>query len=315
MVMEFNSQNESIMKWPNLKHLNYLVVLHQEQHFHRAAEKCHVTQSTLSTAIQNLEEHFGAQLLEREHKSFVFSAYGLSIVDRSKRLLNEARELMDFAQTAGDWQKGELKLGVIPTIAPFLFEALIKSVNRVFPDLNLHLQEDTTDHLLAQLHQGELDLLILALPIETPGCKQLVIGHDPFHLVTHRSSLADLHIPLDVSALPKNSIFLLQQEHCMTEHAVSACGLKHSEQVNSLAVSSLHTLVQLANAKLGFTFIPELALQQDILAKSNLVALPAEDNAFREIGLVWRSGTTRVQLFRSLAECLAPLMPISITNP
>ena len=299
------------MKWPNLKHLHYLVVLHQEQHFHRAAEKCHVTQSTLSTAIQNLEEHFGAQLLEREHKSFVFSAFGLEIVERSKRLINEARELVDYASNAGDWRAGELKLGVIPTIAPFLFEGLIKSVKRLYPNLALHLQEDTTENLLSQLHEGKLDLLVLALPIETPGCKQLVLGHDPFHLVMHRSVCANTQAKIDVSTLPKNSIFLLQQEHCMTDHAVSACGLKHSEQVHSLAASSLHTLVQLANAKLGYTFIPELALQQDILSKSSLVALPAEDNAYREIGLVWRNGTTRVQLFRSLAECLAPLMPVN----
>jgi LysR family hydrogen peroxide-inducible transcriptional activator len=298
------------MKWPNLKHLHYLVILHQEQHFHRAAQRCHITQSTLSTAIQNLEEHFGAQLLEREHKSFVFSGYGNEIVERAKRILNEAHELMDYAQTAGDWRRGDLKLGVIPTIAPFLFEALIKSVGRVFPELNLHLQEDTTDHLLTQLSEGQLDLLILALPMETPGCKQLIIGHDPFHLITHQKGQAELSKPLDVESLPKNSIFLLQQEHCMTGHAVSACGLKHSEQVNSLAASSLHTLVQLANANLGYTFMPEMALQQDILSKTDLVALPAEDKAYREIGLVWRSGTTRVQLFRSLAECLSPLMPI-----
>ena len=300
------------MKWPNLKHLHYLIVLHQEQHFHRAAQRCHITQSTLSTAIQNLEEHFGAQLLEREHKSFVFSAYGNEIVERSKRILSEAYELMDYAQTAGDWRRGDLKLGVIPTIAPFLFEALIKSVGRVFPDLNLHLQEDTTDHLLTQLSEGQLDLLILALPIETPGCKQLVIGHDPFHLITHKDGQVASNMPVDVESLPKHSIFLLQQEHCMTGHAVSACGLKHSEQVNSLAASSLHTLVQLANANLGYTFMPEMALQQDILAKTNLVALPAEEQAYREIGLVWRNGTTRVQLFRSLAECLSPLMPIQI---
>lgn len=299
------------MKWPNLKHLHYLIVLHQEQHFHRAAERCHVTQSTLSTAIQNLEEHFGAQLLEREHKSFVFSEFGLEVVERSKRLVNEARELVDFASNAGDWRSGKLKLGVIPTIAPFLFEGLIKSVRRVFPNLSLHLQEDTTENLLSQLNEGEMDLLILALPMETPGCRQLVLGHDPFHLVMHQSTYETTHLPLDVAALPKNSIFLLQDEHCMTGHAVSACGLKHSEQVNSLAASSLHTLVQLANAKLGYTFIPELALQQEILEKSNLIALPAENNAFREIGLVWRSGTTRNQLFRALAECIAPLMPIS----
>ncbi|MDM7861870.1 LysR substrate-binding domain-containing protein [Alteromonas sp. ASW11-36] len=298
------------MKWPNLKHLHYLVVLHQEQHFHRAAERCHVTQSTLSSAIQNLEEHFGAQLLEREHKAFVFSAFGLEIVERSKRIINEARELVDFACNAGDWRSGTLKLGVIPTIAPFLFEGLIKSVNRLYPSLSLHLQEDTTENLLEQLNEGDLDLLVLALPMETPGCKQLVIGHDPFHLVMHRSTYESTEMPLDVTSLPKNSIFLLQQEHCMTGHAVSACNLRYSEQVNSLAASSLHTLVQLANAKLGYTFIPELALQQDILEKSDLISLPAEDNAFREIGLVWRNGTTRVQLFRSLAECLAPLMPV-----
>ncbi|WP_100643930.1 hydrogen peroxide-inducible genes activator [Alteromonas facilis] len=298
------------MKWPNLKHLHYLVVLHQEQHFHRAAERCHVTQSTLSTAIQNLEEHFGAQLLEREHKSFVFSAYGLEIVERSKRIINEARELMEYATHAGDWRRGSLKLGVIPTIAPFLFEGVIKSIRRIYPELALHLQEDTTDNLLEQLNEGVLDLLILALPFETPGCKQLVIGHDPFHLVMHRSAYTGDNQKIEVQNLPKNSIFLLQQEHCMTGHAVSACGLKYSEQVNSLAASSLHTLVQLANAKLGYTFIPEMALQQDILEKSELIALPAEDNAFREIGLVWRNGTTRVQLFRSLAECLAPLMPV-----
>ncbi|MBT0585139.1 hydrogen peroxide-inducible genes activator [Alteromonas oceanisediminis] len=299
------------MKWPNLKHLHYLVILHQEQHFHRAAERCHVTQSTLSTAIQNLEEHFGTQLLEREHKSFIFSAYGLEIVERSKRILHEAREMIEFAESAGDWRSGSLKLGVIPTIAPFLFEGLIKSVKRVFPELDLHLQEDTTDNLLQQLNEGALDLLILALPMPTPGCKQLVIGHDPFHLVSNRQVIAKVAQPVDVSALPKNSIFLLQQEHCMTGHAVSACGLQHSEQVNSLAASSLHTLVQLANAKLGYTFIPELALQQNILEKTELVALPAEDNAYREIGLVWRNSTTRVQLFRALAECLSPLMPIS----
>ena len=298
------------MKWPNLKHLHYLVVLHQEQHFHRAAQRCHVTQSTLSSAIQNLEEHFGAQLLERKHKAFVFSAFGLEIVERSKRIINEARELVDFACNSGDWRSGTLKLGVIPTIAPFLFEGLIKSVKRLYPSLALHLQEDTTENLLEQLNEGDLDLLVLALPMETPGCKQLVIGHDPFHLVMHRNTYESTVMPLDVTALPKHSIFLLQQEHCMTGPAVSACHLRYSEQVNSLAASSLHTLVQLANAKLGYTFIPEMALQQDILEKSDLISLPAEDNAFREIGLVWRNGTTRVQLFRSLAECLAPLMPV-----
>ncbi|MDF2176975.1 LysR substrate-binding domain-containing protein [Aliiglaciecola sp. CAU 1673] len=297
------------MKWPNLKHLHYLVVLHEEQHFNRAAQRCFVSQSTLSTAIQNLEEQLGCQLLERDHKTFLFTTLGLEMVERSKALLNAANELLEYAGSAGDWQAGKLKLGIIPTIAPFLLEGLIDILGDALPKLNLQLQENTTANLLKELNNGELDLLILALPMETPGCKQMVIGHDPFHLVAHPQTCKLLPSPMDYSALPKDSVFLLQQEHCMTGHAVSACGLKHKEQVSALAASSLFTLVQLANSKLGITFLPELALKSDILAHSQLVSYPAEDKAYREIGLVWRSGTTRVRLFRRIAELLQPLMP------
>jgi len=298
------------MKWPNLKHLHYLVTLHQEQHFHRAAQRCNVSQSTLSTAIQNLEEHFGSQLLEREHKTFVFTSLGLEVVARSKILLQEAGELVEFAQNAGNWEKGKLKLGVIPTIAPFMFEGMIGAFKAFLPDITLELQEDTTQNLLQQLSDGQLDLLILALPMDTPGCKQMVLGQDPFHLVAHENLAGSLPDPFDITTLPNNSIFLLQQEHCMTGHAVSACNLQHSEQVSSLAASSLYTLVQLANSKLGYTFLPELSLNQNIIRNTELKALPAEDNAYREIGLVWRSGTTRMRLFRRIGEVLSPLLPI-----
>ena len=298
------------MKWPNLKHLHYLVTLHQEQHFHRAAQRCNVSQSTLSTAIQNLEEHFGSQLLEREHKTFVFTSLGLDVVERSKQLLQDAGELVEYAQNAGHWQRGKLRMGVIPTIAPFLFEGMIGAFNTFLPEIQLELQEDTTEHLLQQLTDGSMDLLILALPMQTPGCKQMVLGHDPFHLIAHNDMAATLPEPIDISKLPKKSIFLLQQEHCMTDHAVSACNIKHSEQVSSVAASSLYTLVQLANSKLGYTFLPELAMNQNILEHTDLRAFAAEDKAFREIGLVWRGGTTRMQLFRRIGEIVSPLLPI-----
>lgn len=307
------------MKWPNLKHLHYLVTLHREQHFNRAAQHCHVSQSTLSTAIQNLEEQLNGQLLERDHKTFIFTAFGLEVVERSKHLLDQANELMDFAQNAGDWQAGMVKIGVIPTIAPFLFESMISSLSQELPKLTLQLQEDTTENLLKQLNEGTLDLLVLALPMSTPGCKQMVVGHDPFHLVADKNVLEGLSEglsegkhPIDITTLPKNSVFLLQSEHCMTDHAVSACGLKHQEQVSSLAASSLHTLVKLAASKMGMTFLPELALNDNILQDSGLISLPAEEKAYREIGLVWRSGTTRMKLFRRIAEVISPLMPIPV---
>ncbi|GGF67864.1 hydrogen peroxide-inducible genes activator [Alteromonas lipolytica] len=302
------------MKWPNLKHLHYLVTLHQEQHFHRAAQRCNVSQSTLSTAIQNLEEHFGSQLLEREHKTFVFTSLGLDVVERAKVILQEAGELVEYAQNAGNWQRGKVKLGVIPTIAPFLFEAMLGAFNAFLPEIQLELQEDTTANLLQQLTDGSLDLLVLALPMDTPGCKQMVLGHDPFHLIAHKELASKLPKPLDITNLPKKSIFLLQQEHCMTGHAVSACNLQHSDQISSLAASSLYTLVQLANSKLGYTFLPELALNQNLLNNTNLVSFPSEDNAYREIGLVWRSGTTRMRLFRRIGEILSPLLPVPTLN-
>lgn len=302
------------MKWPNLKHLHYLVTLHQEQHFNRAAQRCHVSQSTLSTAIQNLEEQLNGQLLERDHKTFIFTAFGLDVVARSKAILQQANEMVEFAENAGDWESGALKVGVIPTIAPFLFQTLIREVADKLPRLSLQLQEDTTGNLLQQLNDGHLDLLVLALPMETPGCKQLVIGHDPFHLVVHKDMLPTIPSPMDIAALPDNSIFLLQSEHCMTGHAVSACGLKHSEQVSSLAASSIHTLIKLAASKMGLTFVPGMALKENILGDSPLVALPVEESAYREIGLVWRNGTTRMPLFRRFGEVIAPLLPESKIN-
>ncbi len=286
-------------------------MLHKEQHFLRAAQKCNVSQSTLSTAIQNLEEVLGHQLLEREHKTFVFTEFGEAMVERSKDLLAHTQDWVDFADSAGDWTSGVLKLGVIPTIAPFIFEQLINTIHEDLPKLSLQLVEDTTDNLLEQLMDGKLDLLVLALPMNTPGCKQLLLGTDPFHLVAHTTNSGDLGTSVDIDDLPNDSIFLLQKEHCLTEHAVSACGLAHKSQVSSLTASSLHTLVSLVNSKMGYSFMPAMALKKGILEGTDVVSLPAEQDAFREIGLAWRNGTTRVQLFRHLAKLLAPLMPNS----
>jgi len=297
------------MKLPNLKHLHYFTVLHKEQHFLRAAEKCNVSQSTLSAAVQNLEDSIGQQLLEREHKNFVFTDFGEALVEKSKLLLSQTHEWIEFAESAGDGKSGTLRIGVIPTIAPFLFEGLIKTIHANLPNINLQLHEDTTDNLLGSLGDGELDLLILALPMQTPGCRQLILGHDPFHLIAHKNSAIDLKVAPSVDSLPKDSIFLLQKEHCLTDHAVSACGLKHKEQVNSLTANSLHTLVSLVNCEMGYTFLPEMALQKNILNATNVVSLPAEDNAFRDIGLAWRNGTTRIQLFRHIGKMVAPLLP------
>lgn len=297
------------MRLPNLRHLYYLTILHKEQHFARAAEKCNVSQSTLSAAIQNLEDSLGQQLLEREHKAFVFTNFGEALVEKSKTLLGQTQDWVAFAQSSGDWQSGNVKIGVIPTIAPFLFEPLITAMQDALPRLSLQLLEDTTENLLDNLMEGDVDLLVLALPMKTPGCKQLLLGHDPFHLIAHKDKAKLLPQNVKIAELPENSIFLLQKEHCLTEHAVSACGLAHKAQVSSLTASSLYTLVSLVNSQMGYTFLPAMALNHGILNGSNVTALEASDGAFREVGLVWRNGTTRMQLFREVAKLIAPLLP------
>jgi len=301
-----------VTRFPNLKHLYYLTVLHKEQHFLKAAQKCNVSQSTLSTAIQNLEDSLGHQLLEREHKAFVFTDFGEAMVERSKILLSHTNDWIDFATSMGDWQTGNLRMGAIPTIAPFIFESMIQEINSVLPKISLQLTEDTTDNLLEKLGDGELDLLVLALPIKTSGCRQLIIGKDPFHLIGHKDKLSDSDQTIIIDELPNESIFLLQKEHCMTDHAVSACGLAHKSQVSSLSASSLHTLVSLVNSELGYSFLPSMALKQGILTGTDVEAMPSENNAHREIGLVWRTGTTRVQLFRNIGKILSKIMPISV---
>lgn len=275
----------------------------------RAAEKCNVSQSTLSSAIQNLEESVGQQLLEREHKAFVFTDFGEALVQRSQTLLHHTQDWLDFAQSSGDWQSGTLRLGVIPTIAPFLFEGMIMSIKQALPKIDLQLIEDTTDNLLDKLNDGLLDALVLALPMKTPGCKQLVLGNDPFYLIAHKTDAAKLSNQPNLDDLPENSIFLLQKEHCLTGHAVAACDLEYKAQVSSLSANSLHTLVSLVNSKMGYTFLPATALNSRILEGTDVLPLECEGNPSREIGLVWRMGTTRMQLFRRLAELIAPLIP------
>lgn len=289
--------------------MHYLTVLHKERHFAKAAEKCNVSQSTLSAAIQNLEDSLGQQLLEREHKTFVFTSFGESLVEKTKVLLSQTQEWMAFAQSSGNWQEGSLKLGVIPTIAPFLFESLIVSMQSNLPKLQLQLLEDTTENLLESLLEGNVDLLILALPMKTPGCKQLALGRDHFHLIAHKDDAARFPENINIDMLPESSIFLLEKEHCLTEHAVSACGLAHKAQVSPLTASSLHTLVSLVNSQMGYTFLPSMALNQGILNGSNVVPVSSSKEAYREIGLVWRNGTTRMQLFRYVAGIIAPLLP------
>ncbi|NKF50928.1 LysR family transcriptional regulator [Shewanella sp. WXL01] len=286
---------------PSLKNLFYLVNLHQEQNFNRAAKKCFVSQSTLSSGIQNLEEQLGHQLIERDHKSFMFTATGEEVVERARNILTNVDDLVELVKNQGEPMTGEIRLGCIPTIAPFLLSRVVKMCHQDYPELSLLLKEDTTERLLDALGKGELDLLILALPVDTSGFHSMKVGIDPFKMVIHQDLSLDMAQPINYQEMPDESIFLLQAEHCITGHAITACQLGNSAKINPFAATSLHTLVQMVNSKLGTTFLPQMAIDAGILHDTDLnIMLPPGESPYRDIGLVWRQTTSRIKTFRTL---------------
>lgn len=296
-------------KFPSLKQLHYLVTLSETRHFGEAAKKCFVSQSTLSSGIQNLEDLLDCQLIERDNKSLVFTSMGEEVVVRSRELLARSQDLVELSRSSGDGMEGPLRVGCIPTIAPFLLCDLVQEVNRLYPKLNLLLREDTTTNLLAALRNGEMDVLILALPVEINGMSSKVVGRDAFKMVISKNQAEHVSVPLRYADLPDESVFLLEKEHCLTEHAVSACRLTTKEKINPFTATSLHTLVQMVANGLGTTFIPQMAIEHGILDNQNLVVIePPGQAAFREIGLVWRPTSSRLKTFEKLAEIVETLL-------
>lgn len=299
-------------KWPSLKQLHYLVTLYETRHFSDAAQRCFVSQSTLSKGIQNLETLIGCPLYEKKDKKspLVFTQAGELVVQHGRDLLAKGQDLVELGnQCQGDTMQGQLKVGCIPTIAPFLLGDLVQEVNGRFPQLNLLLREDTTTNLLTALRHGELDVLILALPVEIDGMESRVVGIDPFKMVISRHQADGIRVPIKYDDLPDESVFLLEKEHCLTEHAVSACKLTDKEKINPFTATSLHTLVQMVANGLGTTFIPQMAIEHGLLDNQNLVVVePPGQQAYREIGLVWRPSSSRVKTFNKLAEVVSGLL-------
>ncbi len=300
---------KAMNKFPSLKQLHYLVTLYETRHFGEAAKRCYVSQSTLSSGVQNLEERLEAQLIERDNKTLIFTSMGEEVVGRSRDILARSQDLLDMTNGGGNGMEGQLKVGCIPTIAPFLLSDLVQEVTRLHPAMNLLLREDTTTNLLAALKNGEMDILILALPVEIGAMHSKVVGVDPFKMVFSRYQASSLPLPVQYNQLPDESVFLLEKEHCLTDHAVSACKLTTKEKINPFSATSLHTLVQMVANGLGTTFIPQMAIDHGLIDNLNLMVLdPPGNQASRQIGLVWRPTSNRVAVFNRLAEIVGNLL-------
>jgi len=301
------------MNLPNLKHLQYLLALHKQQHFHRAAQACFVSQSTLSSAILKLEEQLDCQLIERNHKTFIFTPQGETIVKQATQLLVSASEMVDFAKQQGKPNAGSIRIGCIPTIAPFLLTDLVQSCQKKLPELELYLKEDTTENLISQLAQGEIDTVILAFPIATHGFNSRVLGKDHFYIAGEKQLVDGINVndqqsTLNYQQLPPRSIFLLSQEHCLSEHAISACQLSDQSRINPFSATSLSTLVQMTVYHKGVTFLPQMAVSKDLGSREGLSINKLSGNFYREIGMLWRPTSMKKQIFSQLADIVEQLL-------
>jgi LysR family transcriptional regulator, hydrogen peroxide-inducible genes activator len=290
---------------PTLRQLKFLVALADRRHFGGAANACLVSQSTLSAAIQELEEALGVTLFERTRRSVAPTSIGLEIAERARMLLKEAEDLVDAALASRDPMSGPLRLGLIPTIAPFLLPRVLPRLRKAAPRLKIYLREEQTAPLLERLEAGQVDAAIVALPAPLANVETEDLALDRFFVVcprTHRLAGLAVVRPHDMAT---EDLLLLEDGHCMREHALAACALEGARRNVAFKGTSLHTLVMMAANGLGVTLVPEMALAAGVLGGFDLHAAPLEGDApHRRIALAWRRTSGRIETFRGLAALL-----------
>ena len=288
---------------PTIKQLQYLVALHEHQHFGRAAEASFVSQSTLSAGIRELESLLGVTLVERSRRVVRFTPLGNSVVDKAHRVLREAEELAELVQAAGKPLSGELRMSVIPTIAPFLLPRILPRLRKERPQLKLFLREETSDHAIESLHHGRADCVLLALPFATGEVEKETICEDDLFVAFPKDDPRDPPAEIPPMMIDEGRLLLLEDGHCLRDHALAACNRPELRASATMIGTSLHTLVQMVDNGLGLTMLPKMAIDAGILHETDVVARPLKGtHTSREIALVWRANSPRSDEFRLLAE-------------
>jgi LysR family transcriptional regulator, hydrogen peroxide-inducible genes activator len=293
---------------PTIKQLQYLVALRQHGHFGKAAEACFVTQSTLSAGLRELETLLNVTLVERTRRVVRFTALGEKIAGKAVRVLRESEELAELARAEGQPLHGELRMGVIPTIAPFLLPAMLPRLRREWPSLKLYLREETSQAACEALHRGQLDCVLLALPYACGDVDSAPLFDDPL-FVAFPGGEAPGGSTVGVDAIDENRMLLLEDGHCLKDHALSACNRPDLRAHAAMMGTSLHTLVQMVDNGLGLTFIPAMAIEAGILDGTRVDAKPLDsDHGFRRVALIWRRSSPRESEFQMLAAALRRIM-------
>jgi LysR family hydrogen peroxide-inducible transcriptional activator len=293
---------------PTVKQLQYLVALREHGHFGKAADACFVTQSTLSAGLRELESLLGVTLVERTRRIVRFTPLGERIADKAIRVLRETEELAEMARAEGKPLHGELRMGVIPTIAPFLLPAMLPKLRGEWPMLKLYLREETSQAACDALNRGQLDCVLLALPYGCGDVDSAPLFDDQLFVAFPKGE-APGGAMVDVDAIDENRMLLLEDGHCLKDHALSACNRPDLRANATMMGTSLHTLVQMVDNGLGVTFVPAMAIEAGILEGTQVDARPLRsDHGFRRIALIWRRSSPRENEFQLLATALRRIM-------
>jgi LysR family hydrogen peroxide-inducible transcriptional activator len=290
------------MTLPTIKQLRYLVALEKHCHFGKAAQACFLTQPAFSVAIRELESVLNVHLVDRTRKHVTITAIGREIAAQATLVLNDLEGLVDIAHHQQKPLTGKLRLGVIPTIAPFLLPDLLPKLRKNWPELKLYLVEDQTQRIYRQLMHGDVDVILIALPYELAGTEGMTLFRDHFFLAFRK----DTHLidpeHYSIEQLPQESILLLEDGHCLRDHALSACRIRNRDKVSHITASSMLTLIHMIDADLGVSFIPEMAIGSPILKNTRVETMPMKSKSYRDIGLIWRKGSMRTKEFRTLGD-------------
>lgn len=284
----------------SLRQLRYFDSLARHAHFGRAAEACAISQPALSMQIKELETVLGGVLLERGARQVVLTRFGEELARRVRDILRSVDELGDFARASRDRLAGQLRIGMIPTIAPYLMPGVVAGLTRAHPDLDIHIRETLTPNLMRELAEGRLDTAILALPVSQPSLTEVALFSESFLLV--RPDADRLSPVPSAEKLRDMRLLLLEEGHCFRDQALSFCKMQSSRPRELLDASSLSTLVQMVSAGIGVTLIPEMAVAVETRAAPVSVARLKEPQPSRTIGMVWRKTSPLARQLGSISE-------------
>ena len=288
----------------SIKQLRYFSAVANTGHFGAAAQLCAVTQPALSMQVQELEKELGLQLLERGRRGVSLTPGGREIAERAARVLADVNDLIDSARQFAGSFSGTLRFGAIPSIAPYLLPQLLPLIRTTYPDLDLQLRETQTQKLLDELVDGQLDVVLLALPVEHAGIETAPLFDDRFLLALPASR----KIPAKVRATPEllrsDRLLLLEEGHCLRDQALAVCDLRKVESIDMFGASSLSTIVQMVSNGLGLTLLPELSLDLETRRADIRVMRFTDPEPQRVIGLAWRETSPRKRDFAALGELI-----------